>query len=89
VELNFKCSCGAAHEVRLYDECRYCAKPISKIDWIKANLTSADVRAIIEWNTRTITEPEHHGEKETKAETASGVVVEKRTSKRLRESVVD
>lgn len=77
MELNFKCSCGAKHEVTLYDECRYCAKPISKLDWIKANLTMAEMEAMIEWATETI-KGEYSGKKETKVETISVVAVEKR-----------
>lgn len=72
MELNFKCSCGAGHEVRVYDECRYCAKPISLLDWAAANLTSDDLQAILKQK------GSDSGKTQTETITASGVVVEKR-----------
>lgn len=87
MELTYKCSCGANHGVRLHDECRYCAKPISKLDWCKANLTRDDLRALLA--TGALLKEESNGQTQTETSRPSGMVVEKRTTKRMRESVVD
>lgn len=93
MELNYKCGCGRDHEVRLYDECRHCAKPIGIKDWCMVNLTNDDLQSILEQRgmnyPKTITIGAANGQKETKSTTASFVGMAKKHSKLVRESVVD
>lgn len=94
MELAFKCKCGANHEVRLHDECRYCAAPISLIDWAMANLTNADLRTIIQQRGLTSgeTTQENRGDAPNQAGEARGpsdLGLAKGTAKRVRKQNVD